>query len=86
MANPAAPVLLSTMNTSGYATQVDIKGDKVAVSSGSGGVYLYDVADPAAPVLLQRLTSCGYSNTVKFMGNKLVVGHRDQGILVYKVQ
>jgi len=78
--------LLSTFDTSGYATSVDFSGDKVAVSSGSGGVYLLDISDPANPTLLEHLTSCGYSNVVKFADDKLVVGTRDQGVLIYKLR
>ena len=86
IANPAAPVLLATYNTVGYATALDVSGSKVAVSSTSGGIYLFDVSNPASPVLLQRLTSCGYVNSVKFLGdNQLVVGSRDQGILIYGI-
>jgi len=84
--NPAAPVLLSTFDTSGYATSLAISGNKLAVSSGGGGVYLFDISIPSQPKLIQHLTSCGYTNTVKFMDDRLVVGARDQGILIYKIR
>ncbi len=84
--NPAAPVLLSTFDTSGYATSLAISGNKLAVSSGGGGVYLFDISIPSQPKLIQHLTSCGYTNTVKFMDDRLVVGARDQGILIYKIK
>jgi hypothetical protein len=65
---------------------VDVSGNKAAISTGSGGVYLFDVSNPAQPVLLQHLSSCGYANTVRFMDDKLVVATRDQGILVYRIK
>jgi len=79
-------VLLSTFDTSGYATSLAVSGNKLALSSGGGGIYLFDVSIPSKPQLLQHLTSCGYTNTVKFMDNKLVVGARDQGILIYEIK
>nr|HPI25609.1 hypothetical protein [Candidatus Cloacimonadota bacterium] len=58
---------------------------KLAVSSGSGGVYFFDVTDPANPKLIQRITECGYANTVAFVDNQLVIASRDEGILFYDI-
>ena len=83
IADPTWPVLVSTFDTTGYATTVDLKDNYAVVSSGGGGVYLFDASTPANPRLLQNLTNMGYSNTAKFCDDLLLVAARDKGVLIY---
>lgn len=85
IADPSAPVLVGSYNTTGYATTIDVSGNLAVVSSGSGGVYLFDVTDPHNPVLKQRALDAGYTNNAKFNGNKVVIASRDKGIMVYSL-
>lgn len=78
------PVLVGGYDTTGHATFVDYSQGHVAISSGGGGVYLFDVSDPAAPKLKERITECGYVNSVKMEGNILIVGSRDEGVFFYE--
>ena len=83
---PAEPLLVHTFDTTGYATSIDIMGSLAAVSSGSGGIYLFDISNPSSPILKQNLRSAGYTNNAKFNKGKLVVASRDQGVLIYAIK
>jgi hypothetical protein len=84
ISDPSEPKFVSRFDTKGYATSIDIKDNLVLVSSGSGGVYLFDVSNPAKPLLKENITSAGYTNNAIFYKDKVVVAGRDKGVMVYK--
>ena len=78
------PVQLDTgYDTSGYAQYIDVEGNWLAVGSGGGGVYLFNITDPADPVFVDRLSSTdvGYVRCVDLYDGHLYVASRDNGIL-----
>ncbi|MCD4829796.1 MAG: hypothetical protein K8R90_10250 [Candidatus Cloacimonetes bacterium] len=80
----ANPVLLDTgYNTSGYAQSLDFEGDWLAVGSGGGGVYLFDISDPAAPKFVDRIptSEVGYTRCVDIQGGRVYVASRDNGLV-----
>jgi len=79
------PVHVGGIDTIGLATSIDIKDNRAVVSSGSGGVYLFDISNPTTHQLLNRLTSAGFTNQAKFYEDKLIVAGRDTGISIYKI-
>jgi len=56
------------------------------VSSGGGGVYVFNVANPSNPVLEENITDCGYVNKVKYYQNRVLVASRDMGLLIYNIE
>ena len=75
--------LIFSYDTAGYAQSIAVKDDLLAVGSGGGGVYLFDISDPAEMKFLDRIDDevIGYTREVAFYGDKLYVGSRDLGIL-----
>jgi hypothetical protein len=70
-------------NTVGFAVSIDTYGNYLALASGSGGVYIYDISNPENPKQLERWTVGDISNAnkVQFFDGKLYVATRDRGVL-----
>jgi len=73
---------LSTMSltgiersTSGEATSIDAYNGYLALASGTGGVYIYDISNPSNPKQIKRLlfSEIGRPNMVKFYGDALYI-------------
>lgn len=60
-------------NTSGYAQNLAIEGNLMALASGGGGVYVYDITSLAAPVYLGKIddSEIGYTYDVEIYGGKV---------------
>jgi len=71
--NPNAPLEVYYQDTSGYAQNLAIEGDLMAVASGGGGVYVYDISSLAAPVYLGRVDDAeiGYTYDVEISDGKI---------------
>jgi hypothetical protein len=73
--DPANPVLLSTVDTDGYAQKIDVSNEYVAVASGGGGVYVFDRTNPAAPTLLHHVESLiDYTYVAALKGDLVFAG------------
>ncbi len=66
LAQPAAPVLLTTLELEGTAKQLDIDGDRMFVALGSAGVGLVSIEDPRAPTLIEIEDTPGSALAVGF--------------------
>ena len=71
--------------TSGYATTIDINNNLLALSSNSGGVYLYDISEGANPKLISRNRELGFVYQVKFYEDELYVASREYGVIRFKI-
>ncbi|MCK9330270.1 MAG: hypothetical protein M0Q94_10390, partial [Candidatus Cloacimonetes bacterium] len=60
----------------------------LALGSGSGGVYLYDISNPTTPILIDNLNEdeIGYVYKVLFFKNELYISSKSRGIVRYQVQ
>ncbi|NLN35726.1 MAG: hypothetical protein GX157_07000, partial [Candidatus Cloacimonetes bacterium] len=81
----ANPVQVAEFIGTGYASDIAISGDTVAISSGGGGCYVFDVSNPTDPKMIQQITEGGYVNTLNMVDDTLIVGTRDNGIYFYKM-
>ncbi len=81
---PAAPVLVSWIDTPGAAFDVALSGDHAFLADFSAGVQVIDVSDPAAPVIVATIATPGFAYDVAFAGPQLLVGH-GHGLLVVDV-
>jgi len=61
--------------TSGEATSIDAQNGYLAVASGTGGVYIYNISNPRNPVQIKRLlfSEIGRPNMVRFHNNALYI-------------
>jgi hypothetical protein len=84
------PILLeaSARLTNGFASSIDISGRFLALGSGSGGVYLYDISNPTTPILIDHLDEdeIGYVHKILFFSNDLYISSKSHGIVRYQVQ
>ena len=81
---PAAPVLMSWLDTPGAAFGVALSGDHAFVADFSAGVQVIDVSDPAAPAIVTTVATPGFAYDVTLAGPHLLVGH-GHGLLVVDV-
>jgi hypothetical protein len=61
VANPAAPVYVTTLSSPAAARSIDIAGSVLAVANGTNGVAFVDVTTPAAPSLLGAHATPGHA-------------------------
>lgn len=83
------PQWIHSIDTSGWAQSIDLEGDHLAVGSGGGGVYLFDIGqNPAEPRLIDRVPSSvvDYVLIVKIRDSRLFVAGRYQGISEIKIR
>jgi len=71
MQNPAIPAVLYRFDTSGYAQNLDCSDKYLAVASGGGGVYVFDIQNTQQIKLIGSLdeSETGYAYKVKVAGN-----------------
>jgi len=71
MQNPATPAVLYRFDTSGYAQNLDCSDKYLAVASGGGGVYVFDIQNTQQIKLIGSLdeSETGYAYKVKVAGN-----------------
>lgn len=71
MQNPRLPVVLYRYNTTGYAQNIDCSEKYLAVASGSGGVYVFDVINQQQIKFIGSLdeSDIGYTYKVKIVGD-----------------
>lgn len=90
ISDPYNPVWLeeNSISTSGWAQSVSAEGDYLAVGSGGGGVYLYDISEtPEKPQLIDQLSSSetDYVILVEIHNGELFVADRYKGISKYQI-
>jgi len=73
-------------NTTGYATTLDICDDILALSSNSGGIYLFNITNPSNPKLITRDANYGYVYKVRFYEKDLYVASREHGVIRFEVK
>jgi len=73
--DPNQPQLVFSEDTSGYAQGLDVSGNLLALASGGGGIYLYDISNPLNPKYLDRIDDqvIGYTYRAEFKNNYLFV-------------
>ena len=74
-------------DTSGYAKQLAYSQDYVALASGGGGIYLFDISDKTNISLFGHIDDdeIGYTYRTKFFAETLYVGTRN-GIYQLKIE
>jgi len=89
VSNAYAPTLLSSIDTPGWAQQVQIgnyAGKKCAlVADGTGGVRIIDVTAPSTPVELAVISTSNATGIVdiKAVGSKLYTSGYEKGVQVF---
>jgi hypothetical protein len=70
----------------GYAQEIDISGNYLAIAWGGSGVFLFDISNPAKPVYMDSIDDeeIGYTYDVEFYKDKLYVATRTQ-VLKFKI-
>lgn len=68
LTNPASPVNLSTLLTTGYARKVDAIGNLVYLASDNAGLMIIDVSNPRQPVVARTVKTFSYCRDVKAKG------------------
>jgi hypothetical protein len=78
------PIVAFHTDTSGYAQSIAVENSLLAVGSGGGGVYVYDVSDIYNPEYLGRIstTKIGYTQVVKIKNNEIYAGTKTG---IYKI-
>lgn len=77
------PFLLEDANYDidyGYAQQIDVSGNYLAIAWGGSGVYLFDISNPANPVYLDSIDDeeIGYTYDAEWYEDRLYVATRTQ--------
>jgi hypothetical protein len=77
------PALLADANYDigyGYAQEIDVSENYLAIAWGGSGVFLFDISNPAKPLYLDNIDKeeMGYTYDVKFHNDKLYVATRSQ--------
>jgi hypothetical protein len=84
--NPAAPVLVGSLDGLVDAFAVDVNGGMAYVADGAGGLKVVDVSDPTVPVLLDGEdleTAVGTSEDVAHRNDRVFVAAGGAGLAVY---
>jgi len=81
-----APEKIFTYNTSGFAQQLASSESYLAVASGGGGVYLFDIKDPDNITFMDRIddSEIGYVYKVAVQENYLFAATR-KGVVKIKI-
>ncbi|RLD54035.1 MAG: hypothetical protein DRJ01_18580 [Bacteroidetes bacterium] len=82
----SAKVIFST-DTEGYAQSIDVEGKYLAVGSGGGGVYLYDISDVNNPQFLDQISAdeIGYTYKV-IIKNDIIFAATKRGVYKLLIQ
>ncbi|MCD4818591.1 MAG: hypothetical protein K8S23_07850 [Candidatus Cloacimonetes bacterium] len=77
------PNLIYSTDTSGYAQSIDVEGDILAVASGGGGLYVYDISNLENVTLIGNLSAeIGYTYKTFIKNGKIYAATKDG---VYKI-
>ncbi|MCF7793341.1 MAG: hypothetical protein K9N09_10700 [Candidatus Cloacimonetes bacterium] len=81
--DPADPIEIHQENVGENIYTVDVKNNKMVLSSHTGGVLLFDVLDDTEPVLLGNLreSDIGYTYKANFEGDHIIASTRT-GIII----
>lgn len=74
IADPAAPVLVTTLQTSGSVNRLDLRWPYVFLAAGTGGLQVVNVTDPAAPEVIASLSTSGPAHDVFYRNDRVYVG------------
>ncbi len=88
IADPLNPEWVYSHETTGWAQSVATNDNYLAVGSGGGGAYLFDIGEtPEKPKLLERVTSyhTDYVYFVEISNGKLFTAGRYQGITEFRI-
>ncbi len=83
--NPAAPALVSNINTAGVAYGVYVSGRYLYVADGTAGLLIYDVTNPNSPVRVGLYNTSGQARKVTVSGNYAYVADYTGGLDVIDV-
>lgn len=82
LSNPVVPVIIGSLGSDGYATQVTAKGDiafvvddETGVPLAHTGLQIVDLSDPAIPSLLTKRFGAGFSGDVAVAGTLAFVAN-----------
>lgn len=84
VSNPAAPVLVTTQDTPGYAWDVAVEGDVLYLADGDQGVLLLDIVDPSNPISLATVALDGVARGLALRGGVLYVAN-ESGLRILDV-
>lgn len=86
VANLLSPKIITNLQTTGYAQNLDVKDNILAVASGGGGLYLYDISDKNCIKLLENIddSQIGYTYKVKLVDDKVYAATK-KGVYCYKI-
>jgi hypothetical protein len=76
LSNPSLPVLLGTIETPGYALDVELSGQTAYVADFSG-FRIIDISRPNAPEIVGSLTALGLPRDLAVVGNLVYVADLD---------
>jgi len=91
IANPATPVLLSSIalnngaNGVAHTTGVVVVGSRAYVTNAYKGLFIVDVSNPASPVVLGSIDTPGVAEDVAFSGNIAYVADYSSGLQVIDI-
>jgi Tol biopolymer transport system component len=85
ISNPAAPVRLGGLDTSGFAIGVQVVGNLAYVADNDAGLQILDVSNPAAPVRRGGFDTSGYARGVQVVGNLAYVADGGSGLQILDV-
>ncbi|HYK01225.1 MAG TPA: Ig-like domain-containing protein [Thermoanaerobaculia bacterium] len=74
VSDPAAPVLVTTLQTPGNANKLDLRWPYLFLAAGSAGLQVVNVADPAAPEVIASLATSGAAHDVFYRNDRVYIG------------
>jgi PKD repeat protein len=79
----SSQVLLGSVDSAGYAFDIDVAGDKAYVADGSGGLQVVDISTPADPLILGSAESLDQALDVVVIGNLAFMASRNWGFRIF---
>ncbi len=76
IANPSAPVTVSSIDTPGSPKDVAISGVYAYVADGAAGLSIVDISNPSAPLYVATYPTLSHANSIFNSGNYAYVGGR----------
>ena len=83
--DPALAQMVSSLNLSRSAHDVDVVGNCAYVAADSAGLQVVDVSEPSHPVNVGGLASADRAYGVQVVGNLAYVANGNRGLQVYRV-
>ncbi len=85
LANPAAPLLLSTLPQVGDAQAIHVKGNFAFMACLTNGLQVVDVSDPRNPRIVHSMHIAGECVDLDIVGDLLYLAAQYSGVSIYNV-